>query len=480
MNNLDNDCFEGERGFSITRYRWTSNEFNKRVDRDVLNTKDRIKNKKLVSHLKEKMFRGFIKFKQHSSAFKNYSDSTMGSVYKFRRNTPPYTDSNFHQSKTNLIEVSDIVSPFKIEKIKFSSSSHKNIRNDSASKTNCKSKKSVFLTDKVKENPTIENKLKSLYNLNSKKKAEDPDHSNRMLEKKIFQDSFEKNQYSHLNFVALDVGQTISYKKPNSITGKVFMENDILKQVENLNKMYYDGFGNIETQSESSNETAYCKGTQTVNIFKHQSLNYSAKTEKKLTEKKRPTNNLNQAPSSNFTSLYNTQTDYFPIFEDEKSMFKNTIKSETNNGTLKFNNSLLFSKFNKKNLTDRNFSKPKNVSKENQLNTITASKTANNFFQANVNFNTLLMNKKERFKKLKETAFEETKIKLIGGGTTYPTQAKKVATKFTSLRPGLLDKQKIDSKEIMAKHFKSRDYSIKKHLNRMFEKEDVEAVFNKK
>ncbi len=190
----------------------------------VMNSKDRLKNKKLVLHLREKIFRGFIKTKLLSERRKLKSAAS-STDFNFMNDMKMEGNSTTKQKNFGFY-----IKNYKNFSHKQNKSKEKDINNDNREK--------VFITDRENEakgflNNFIEYNLDTNTNEQKFNKKEE-----KKFQRKIFKDSFEAGQYQRINFVAFDINAPLSTKNKNLNLNKVNIKRDIIKQIQSLDKIY--------------------------------------------------------------------------------------------------------------------------------------------------------------------------------------------------------------------------------------------------
>jgi len=331
MDDMDNDSrliTHSEKGFTNLK---NLLNYIKEGKISLVNTKDRLKNKKLVAHLREKMFKGFIKTKFLSERKKLKSAGNSGlcsrknsaervehgleendvDIDELKKNK---TESkNFFSQNKNFHKKPEQILPFFIKNYK-NYQIHKipNKLKDSIKFPDSQNPSKLFITDRhfERDHDLIcsmkDDKILNIHQ-NEKEDFTEQRKNYHSLRKKIFNNSFEEKQYQRVNFIAFEIPGPIFQENKNLKKGKI--KRDIIRQIESMDKICLsrlkENQADIYSQFQSDKNLYKLKEDQMDrHINKFASRNESALTRKNITIQNRNSwDNIDEDYTSNVSVM---------------------------------------------------------------------------------------------------------------------------------------------------------------------------------
>jgi hypothetical protein len=225
------------------------NKLNPLIKMNPICSKDQIKNHKLVSILKGKMFKGFMKVKGKVESKSRPELRPISAVYVAGKRYNVKMKSNLN-NQTSI--KNDQLNFLKIEK--YPEEKLHNLKDDLENMKGFDNRgmyKKLFITDKIKPGRTDRG-----FFLTEKEERDERDY-------KVFRQIFNNNldeakHYNSVSFLAFDV------KRPNNHSGnnnKSIIEKEILREIENINK-------NFQNQTANNMTEQMGKTTKSDKVFK--------------------------------------------------------------------------------------------------------------------------------------------------------------------------------------------------------------------
>lgn len=471
-NELNDDLFEKHvhrSSFDISRP--NSVMVRQRLKSTQPNNKAQIKNKKLVTILTNKMFRGYLKVK----AIRDEKEKVITTVYA---NNKKFCVTTKSSNEKNLMLTSSgndfkLNNPLTIEIVKEFGLDYDEEKK--SNKTNFDGN-NFFITHKrnVKQYED-EQKIKSLF-------------------RNIYNDKHEIEQYNKLTFIAFDTKKS---RKSIDERNKVIIEKEMLNDIANINKNL--NFKRKDERIKSKGNVNMSNGNpisfKDMFIMNNDSNNFeiSLVTEERMNRlDTRKFSNSKSSPKEERIGQQLTKNSHstlnikkFPL-QDEKIKFNkirsnlfqtkakktnNNIKKPEVNAKTKKNYPLISDLIIAPNEEYETHHVPTTISESffSQQKRDTSSSYKKKLKQSNKSKDS----KKDKFNKLKEIVFGSTRYSL----TTPNTMRRTATTNFdTGTTNTLYSNLPVLKRNMKTNENRQRDAKISKMLYKMFEKDDVDKV----